>query len=215
MRSPTPSLSRRVIARWVALAQTVVVALLACGCQSNRQEIPPAMRQLAILLPQTDGPLVLHVRSDAFEPGQEIADTYSAYHANVSPPLGWSGVPESAKSIVVLAEDPDAPEPNKPFTHWILYNLPPTTERLPQDLPKQRQLTDPVTGVQGTNAAGQVGYFGPKPPRGDPAHHYHFQVFALDRVLQLRPDATRQDLLNAMAGHVVAKGQLVGTYRER
>jgi Raf kinase inhibitor-like YbhB/YbcL family protein len=170
------------------------------------------MRRIAMELPQTDGPLVLHVRSDAFEEGSEIPDEYSADGRNISPSLAWSGVPQGAQSVVVIVEDPDAPPPQTPFVHWLVYSIAPTVERLPQDIPKVKQPEQPAGTMQGVNSSGSVGWFGPKPPKGDPAHHYHFQVFALDRAPKLEPGATRQDVLQAMSGHVVAKGQLVGLY---
>jgi len=190
-----------------------VCCLLLCGCRgSSTSEVPASMRRIAMELPQTDGPLVLHVRSDAFEEGREIPDEYSADGRNMSPSVAWSGVPSVAKSIVVIVEDPDAPPPQTPFIHWLVYEIAPTVERLQQDIPKVKQPEQPAGIVQGVNSAGSVGWFGPKPPKGDPPHHYHFQVFALDRTPKLEPGATRQQVLQAMSGHVVAKGQVVAMY---
>jgi Raf kinase inhibitor-like YbhB/YbcL family protein len=187
--------------------------LLLCGCRgSGTAEMPASMRRIAMELPQTDGPLVLHVRSDAFEEGREIPDEYSADGRNISPSVAWSGVPSGAQSVVVIVDDPDAPPPQTPFVHWLVYEIPPTVERLPQDIPKVKQPEQPAGIVQGVNSSGSVGWFGPKPPKGDPPHHYHFQVFALDRTPKLEPGATRQQVLQAMSGHVVAKGQVVAMY---
>ncbi len=200
-------------------ASAVLTALLAClllaGCRSGGSaDVPASMRRIAMELPQTDGPLVLHVRSDAFEEGREIPDEYSAGGRNLSPSVGWSGVPERAQSIVVIVEDPDAPPPQTPFVHWLVYNIPPTVERLPQDIPKVKQPEQPAGVAQGLNSSGSVGWFGPKPPKGDPPHHYHFQVFVLDRDLKLPPGARRQDVLEAMSGHVIGKGQVVATFHQ-
>ena len=195
------------------LAVPLLVALGAVtGCRSPK-DAPPEMQRLSMEVPQTDGPVVIHMRSDGFEPGKEIPDEYSAYHDNISPPMGWSNVPDTARSLVLIVEDPDAAKP-KPFVHWIVYGIPPEVSTLPQGRPTTPRLDQPAGAVQGLNSTGVTGYFGPKPPKGDPAHHYHFQLFALDRPLALQPGATRQDLLKAMDGHVVGKGDLVGTYHE-
>jgi Raf kinase inhibitor-like YbhB/YbcL family protein len=194
---------------------TLVLCLSLTGCHGNSHaDVPESMRRLAMELPQTDGPLNLHVRSDAFEEGREIPDEYSADGRNVSPSVAWSGVPAGAQSIVVIVEDPDAPPPQTPFVHWLVYAIPPTVERLPQGIPKVKQPEQPAGIVQGLNSSGSVGWFGPKPPKGDPPHHYHFQVFALDRNLKLEPGVNRQQVLEAMSGHVVGKGQVVGLFHE-
>ncbi len=183
-----------------------------CGCQSGMaggaDHGPVALKQ-----PQTDGPLVLHVRSDAFDAGEEIPLRNSAYGDNVSPSLSWSGVPTGARSIAVIVEDPDAPQ-TAPYVHWVLYGLGGDVTNLPAGLPPEPTLSTLAGARQGRNSHGSVGYFGPRPPRGDPAHHYHFQVFALDRMLTLSPGASRDALVDAMAGHVIGKGEVVGTYRE-
>lgn len=169
----------------------------------------------AIMLKQTetDGPLILHVRSDAFDQGDEIPLRYTAYGENISPVLAWSGAPDTEKSQVVVVEDPDAGP--TPFVHWIVYGIPAGVTRLPANIPPGPRVSDPAGAMQGVNSKGATAYFGPRPPKDDPAHHFHFQVFALDTPLHLSPGASRQDLLKVMNGHVVAKGELVGTYRER
>jgi Raf kinase inhibitor-like YbhB/YbcL family protein len=141
-----------------------------------------------------------------------IPEKHSAYGADVSPALQWSGVPQGAKALVLMMEDPDAASP-KPFTHWLIANIPSTATSLPAALPKSEKLMQPGGAMHGANNAGTLAYYGPKPPPDDPVHHYHFQVFALDRVLRLPSGFNRQALLNAMKGHVLAKGDLVGTYQ--
>ena len=109
-------------------------------------------------------------------------------------------------------EDPDAKRV-KPFVHWVAYDIPADSTGLPLGLPALPRLEVPVAGMlQGQNGRGTVGYFGPRPPVGDPPHHYHFQVFALDAKLGLEPGAKREEVLAAMAGHVLAKGEMVATY---
>lgn len=200
----------------VVLLATLSAALAAVtGCRSSTADVPAEMRRVAFDLPQTDGPAVVSVRSEAFREGGEIPDEYSAYHQNISPPLDWSGVPQTAPSLVVMVEDPDAPPPASPFVHWLVYNLSPAEERLRQDVAKGDVLDRPAGFTEGDNSTGSAGYLGPKPPKADPPHHYHFQVFALDKKVELPRGATRQELLRAMDGHVVGKGRLVGTYYER
>lgn len=154
------------------------------------------------------------VRSNAFGQGAPMPDRHSDYAGGDSPDLSWSGVPQAAKSVVVLVEDPDAVSP-KPFAHWMVVDLPAATTRLPAGLSKEGRLADLGGAVQGGTHSGSIGYYGPRPPAGDPPHRYHFQVLALDRVLTLSPGFTREALLDAIDGHVLAKGELVGTYQRK
>ena len=150
--------------------------------------------------------------STAFGPDAAIPRKHSEYADGVSPPLRWSPVP-GAKSYVLLAEDPDS-KPITPFVHWVAWNIPPEVTSLPEGLQEQERLTEPAGLMQGATSRGSVGYYGPRPPVGDPPHHYHFQIFALDTLLQLPLGATRDDVLKAATGHVIGKGELVGTYRQ-
>jgi Raf kinase inhibitor-like YbhB/YbcL family protein len=154
----------------------------------------------------------LSVSSAAWKPGQAIPAQYSEYADGVSPPVRWNAV-EGAAAYALIVEDPDAKQ-IKPFTHWLAWNIPATTTELPEGLQEQLRLTEPEGVLQGANDRGSPGYFGPRPPEGDPPHHYHFQVFALDKPLDLPPGADRNQLLSAMQGHVLAKGELVGTYQQ-
>jgi Raf kinase inhibitor-like YbhB/YbcL family protein len=151
------------------------------------------------------------VQSSAFAANEKIPLAYSAYGDDASPPLSWSGTPGGTRSFVVIVDDPDASSA-KPFTHWIAYNLPADIKTLREGLPTTPRLEAPVSMLQGQNTRGSAVYFGMKPPPGDPAHHYHFQVFALDRMLDLKPGARREEVLAAIRGHVLAKGELVGTF---
>jgi len=157
----------------------------------------------------------LQVMSPDVRSGGAIPRTYSAYGEDISPPLRWKRAPQGTRSFAVLMEDPDAREP-KPFVHWIAYDIPADTTGLPLGVPTDPRMEAPVSGMlQGRNSRGSIGYFGPKPPVGDRPHRYHFQVFALDRMLALPPTANREELLAAMRGHVLARGELVGTYAQR
>src|SRR5262245_46356466 len=130
------------------------------------------------------------VTSAAFSEGQPIPDTYSDYGKHLSPPLEWSGYPDATRAFAVIVEDPDAKgSAPEPYVHWLLYNLPVGIHALPESIPTTPQLKQFGNALQGHTTTGSVGYFGPRPPSGDPPHHYHFQVFALDAPLQLAPGA--------------------------
>jgi Raf kinase inhibitor-like YbhB/YbcL family protein len=152
----------------------------------------------------------LRVESSAFRSGEKIPEKYSAYGQGISPPLNWSEVPPSTKSLVILLEDPDAVR--KPYVHWVLYKLPPDTRSLSENLPTDRRLAKPEGALQGKNSGGNIGYFGPKPPAGA-AHHYHFKLYALDNSPQLDAGVERDAVLAAMKGHIVAEGEIMGTYQ--
>jgi len=141
-----------------------------------------------------------------------IAKVQSEYGEGVSPEIWWDRV-EGAKSYALILEDPDA-KSIQPFVHWVAYNIPADRTSLPEGLEDQDLLTQPARLLQGKTSKGNIGYFGPRPPVGDPPHHYHFQVFALDRKLDVPPGAERDDVLAAMDGHVLAAGELVGTYQQ-
>ncbi len=164
---------------------------------------------LAMDRPETQAAGTLQVTSNAFTDGGKLPVTASAYADDVSPQLSWSAVP-NARSYVLLMEDPDA-KPVSPFVHWVAWNIP--QSGLPEGTSKGLRLTQPEGVLQGDNSRGSSGYFGPRPPVGDPPHHYHFQVFALDTVLDVRPGADRDQVLKAMSGHVLAKGRIVGLYQ--
>ena len=140
------------------------------------------------------------IRSPAFHQGGDIPAKFTCDGGDTSPPLEISGAPPQAKSLVLIADDPDAP--SGLFTHWLIWNIPlQTTSVAEGSAPK---------GVQGTNDFGKSGYGAPCPPSG--AHRYYFKVFALDRELVLPPGARRTQLDTAMKSHVMAQGELMGRY---
>lgn len=162
------------------------------------------------LRPQTDG--LIEVRSATMQPLAPIPAKHSEYADGVSPLLGWNAVP-GAKSYAVIVEDPDA-KPTTPYVHWLVWNIPAEVSTLPEGLQEQARLTNPAGILQGRTSRGSVGYFGPRPPVGDPAHTYHFQVFALDAMLDVPPGADRDTLLAAMQGRVLAKGALAARFQQ-
>ena len=158
-----------------------------------------------------DAPAALTVSSKAFGDGGAIPARYGAEGENISPPLSWSGAPEGTKSFVVMMEDPAVPM-DPPFVHWSLYNLPADRTELREAVPGGPTVPGMKGVLQGPNDYGSLGYYGMRPPEGDPAHPYHFQVFALDRMLDLPFGASRAELLAALEGHVLATGEVVGRF---
>jgi len=160
---------------------------------------------------KTPAAATISVSSPAFGESAAIPKQYTQDGANMSPPLRWSGVPTEARELVLVVEDPDAPMPN-PVVHWILIGIPPTTSALPENLPMGPGMVDPAGAQHGRNYNGEQSYTGPKPPIGHGVHHYHFQIFALDKKLSVGPAPEKNDLVKAMQGHVIAQGELIGTY---
>lgn len=175
------------------------------GCRAGDE-------RLAWFKPGMIGGVELLVRSDAFENLSAMPSKYSADGQQISPPLSWSTVPEGARSLALVVEDPDAPTPN-PFVHWLLYNIPADLRGLPEDVRHEEIAAAARGAMQGKNSTLKIGWAGMAPPKGDTPHHYHFQLFALDRTVDLAPGAGRTALFDAMAGHVVGRGDLVGTYQ--
>jgi len=150
-----------------------------------------------------DAPKTLQVTSTAFSANQEIPTEMTCQGANVSPPLAWSAVPDGTRSIAILVDDPDAPKGT--FLHWLVTGLSPATRSL------GKAATLPAPAMPMRNDKGTDGYTGPCPPTG--THHYHFRVYALDVPLAGKP-LTRGAFTRAITGHVLAQGELVGTYKQ-
>lgn len=150
----------------------------------------------------------LTLTSSAFTEGQPIPAQYTCQGENLSPPLAWSGVPQNTQSLALIVDDPDAP--SKTWVHWVVYNLSPTLTELPEGL---TQYDGPgSTGIAGVNDSRKTGYSGPCPPPGSP-HRYFFKLYALDTQLNLPEGATKAQVEQAMQGHILAQGQLMGTYK--
>lgn len=166
------------------------------------------------LVSETDGfvqaPDTIALESPAFDDGESIPTRYTADGEKISPPLAWRGAPEDAEGLVLIVEDPDAPT-HDPLVHLLAWDLPPEMEELPEG-----EFKSPHHGgldeVLGRNSYLQAAYLPPDPPRGHGPHLYAFQLFALDRRLDFQRPPGRKAVLEAMRGHVIAKGVLVGTY---
>ncbi len=157
--------------------------------------------------------MTLTLTSPAFAPGGEIPALFTCEGRDVSPALAWTGVPAAAKSLVLIVDDPDAPDPRAPkltWVHWVLYNLPPTSSGLTEGV-AARDL--PAGTKQGVNDWKRTGYGGPCPPIG--RHRYFHKLYALDVVLSDLGAATKPQVEAAMKGHVLAQAELVGTYEKR
>jgi Raf kinase inhibitor-like YbhB/YbcL family protein len=150
------------------------------------------------------------MNSPVFQPGAEIPVEFTCEGENLSPALHWEGVPNEAKSLTLIAEDPDAPSGT--FTHWLFFDLPANRSALPEGIPPHER--PKVGGVQGTNDFGKLGYGGPCPPAGN-AHRYFFKLYALDNTLGLQPGSKKPDIERAMKGHVLAQGELMGKYQRK
>jgi Raf kinase inhibitor-like YbhB/YbcL family protein len=154
----------------------------------------------------------LQIHSPAFADGGEIPPKYTCEGSDISPPLKWGGVPDDASSLVLIVDDPDAPDPAAPrmtWVHWLLYNLPADLSGLPEGI----TAADLPAGAQeGLNDWTRSGYGGPCPPIG--RHRYFHRLYALDTVLDGLNKPTRAQLDSAMKGHILAQAQLVGTYQK-
>jgi len=145
----------------------------------------------------------MKITSSAFREGESIPSKFTCDGGDTSPPLQIGDVSSGAKTLALIADDPDAP--GGLFTHWLVWNIPPQTNSIEEgSAPK---------GLQGTNDFGKSGYGAPCPPSG--VHRYYFRVFALDRELDLRSGAKRSQLDAAMKGHVIAQGELIGRYAKK
>jgi Raf kinase inhibitor-like YbhB/YbcL family protein len=165
----------------------------------------------AVPMEGADSAMALTLTSSAFEPGTEFASRYTCEGENISPPLLWDDVPAGAKSLVLIIEDPDAPDPKAPkrvWVHWILYNLPPGTRGLAENADKTGI---PEGASPGLTDAKKTSYGGPCPPIG--RHRYFHKLYALDTALDLA-QPTRAELEAAMQGHVLAQAELIGTYQK-
>lgn len=156
--------------------------------------------------------MTFSLTSSAFDEGQEIPARYTCQGDDISPPLQWGDVPENTQSLVLIVDDPDAPDPAAPqrvWVHWILYNIPPRATGLPEAATPANQ---PREAKEGVNDWGRTGYGGPCPPIG--RHRYFHKLYALDKTLQGLERPTKADILAAMEGSIIAEAQLMGTYQK-
>ncbi len=149
---------------------------------------------------------MLKIRSTAFNDGERIPKKYTCDGEDISPPLIWEDIPEGTVTLALISDDPDAP--SKTWTHWLIFNIPPELNGLPESVEKVGELENGI--MQGFNDFGRIGYGGPCPPFG--VHRYFFKLYALDTSLDLEPGTSKEELLEAMEGHIIEKTQMIGLY---
>ena len=150
--------------------------------------------------------MALVITSSAFSEGEMIPTRHTCDGPDVSPDLAWSGVPETARSLALICDDPDAPMGT--WVHWVLFNIPADADGLAPEISSHATLENGAR--HGTNDFRKLGYGGPCPPGG--THRYFFKLYALDAELALDSGITKSQLVDAMEGHILAEGQLMGTY---
>lgn len=171
------------------------------GCTQQQ----PSLRGQLIQTPNNNA---MNITSTAFENNTSMPNTYTCDGKNINPPLAWSGIPSSTKSLALIEDDPDAPSGD--WVHWLLWNIPPTVMSIPERFaPSASPETTAI--IEGTTSFSHAAYGGPCPPSG--THHYHFKLYALDTILSLPSTATKADLLQAMQGHIIEQAELVGLYQ--
>lgn len=153
--------------------------------------------------------MTIQIESPAFKYGDFIPAKYTCDDLNISPPLKWSGVPDGTKSFALICDDPDAPIGD--WVHWVIYNIPPDTRELKENIPTEKFLKD--GSMHGLNDWKKYGYGGPCPPSG--VHRYYFKIYALDIKLDVSYGLTKKQLLDAMKGHIIAQGELMGKYQRK
>ena len=161
--------------------------------------------------------MAFKLSSSAFKAGAAIPRKFTGEGDDVSPPLAWDGVPDGTKEFALICDDPDAPT-SEPWVHWVIYGIAADVRALPEGIKNETQLTKPIAARQGKNSWDSgvtIGYRGPMPPPGHGTHHYHFQLHALDRPLDLAPAATKKQVLAAMQVHVLGEAELIGTYERK
>lgn len=155
--------------------------------------------------------MTMMLTSTVFFQGGMIPQRYTCDGQDVSPPLVWSGLPAGTKSLVLIVDDPDAPDPAAPrmtWVHWVLYNIPPATTGLPEGIPAKAL---PLGTLQGLNDWQRTGYGGPCPPIG--RHRYFYKLYALDTVLPDLGRPAKAALEKAMQGHILGHAELMGQYQ--
>ena len=167
-----------------------------------------------------DAPETISVTSSAFDHHGMVPESNSAYGENVSIDLTWADLPEGTQQLALICDDPKVVEigmMEQPFVHWVMYNIPAMASGLPAGLPSDATLEmEGLEGaVNGLNGLRRPGYFGPRPPANGQLHAYHFRVYALDDALDLEPGLGKAELLDAMNGHVLATGMLMGHYERK
>ncbi len=170
---------------------------------------------MSVQVNAADAPETVTVTSSVFSNHGTMPLAYTAYGDNKSIDLSWSNLPAGTVQLALICDDPIAPMP-QPFVHWVAYNIPATASGLPENLTRDAEVAG-VSGldgmINGLNGTRQAGYFGPRPPVDGKLHAYHFRLYALDANLNLASGLNKAQLLEAIDGHVLATGMLMGHYQ--
>ena len=186
----------------LGIAAALVATAALSGCRSKDESLPGDGGQY---------PRTIKLTSTAFAEGQPIPQKYTGEGADVSPPLSWSALPQGTKELALICDDPDAP--GGTWVHWIVYKIPAAATGLPEDVGGAEGRQPELLGmVEGKNSFDETGYGGPMPPPGNGRHRYFFRLYALDSELALEPGLDKVAILEAIVGHIVAEGELMGTY---
>jgi len=156
--------------------------------------------------------MTIKLQSPSFMNNAVIPMKFTGDGEDVSPALTWLNLPAGVKELALICDDPDAPTP-EPWVHWVICKIPADAKGLPESIAKTASLAEPKGALQGKNSFGKIGYGGPAPPKGHGVHHYHFKLYALDVSLSVASGVDKKGLLGAMKGHILAQGELVGTYQ--
>ena len=151
----------------------------------------------------------MQITSSAFTEGSVMPAKYTCDGQDISPPLEWKNIPAGTKSFALITDDPDAPMGT--WVHWVAYNIPPNINKIDENVKPEKEFKDGMR--QGSNSWPKIGYGGPCPPSG--THRYYFKLYALDTMLELKPGATKVQVLQATKGHVLAEAQLMGKYKRQ
>ncbi len=193
------------------LVAPCVLAWLAVGCRGSTEKVEPAdsaeKEKTKTTERKGESDMSFELTSPAFENGDTIPEKYTGDGGDLSPPLRWTDPPEGTQSFALISDDPDAPVGT--WVHWVIYGIPRTERELSEGVRDAKTLDNGAR--QGKNSWPKIGYGGPAPPPGKP-HRYYFKLYALDTELALGPGATKEALLRAMEGHILAEAELLGKY---
>jgi Raf kinase inhibitor-like YbhB/YbcL family protein len=188
--------------RWLLLA-LLALAALAGACDGDSDDSDGDATE-------TDGTpaSTMTIRTPAFDDGEPVPERFTCDGDNLSPPLSWDGAPDGAETFALIVDDPDA---QGIYAHWVVYGIPGDVDSLDEGAGIDAVRLD-NDARQGVNESGNLGYTGPCPPQGTPAHHYDFTVYALDSALEISAGISREALLSQVEGHILAQARVTGTY---
>ena len=186
----------------------ILISFVLCGCKQEEKTVPEKKEEQTVR-PERKDTINMEIKSPAFENEGMIPSEYTCDGKNISPQIKWENIPDHTKSLALICDDPDAPAGD--WVHWVIFNIPPDVTELEENIPLSKELKNGA--VQGLNDFRKNGYGGPCPPSG--THRYYFKLFALDKMLAPDANAKKQDLLDAMQGHILAQAQIMGKYKRQ